>query len=64
MNVNWREPESDPLAPENCKPLGEDIIRGHMRTEVENNPDLAKGMTPKKRQALRQSIIQTHGPSS
>lgn len=64
MNVNWREPESDPLAPENCKPLGEDIIRGHMRTEVENNPDLAKGMTPKKRQALRQSIIQKHGPSS
>lgn len=57
VNVKGREPESDPLDPKNCKPLGEDIIRRRMREEIKSNPDLSK----RDRSDLRQKIISRHG---
>jgi hypothetical protein len=57
VNVKGREPESDPLDPKNCRPLGEDIIRRRIKEEVKKNPDL----TRKNRSELRESIIARHG---
>lgn len=59
VNVGAREPESDPLAPEKCKPLGEDIVRRRMRDAIRLNPE----MSPKERQSLRSKILEKHGPS-
>lgn len=59
VNVNHREPESDPLAPENCKPLGDDIIHNRARQMVEKDPSL-KHMN---RRELREKILHKHGPS-
>ena len=58
VNVKGREPDSDPLDPKNCRPLGEDIIRRRMGEEIKKNPDLAQG---KNRKDLRQRIIERHG---
>lgn len=59
VSVNHREPDNDPLAPEKCKPLGEDIIRRRVTEEIKRNPD----MSPKDRKSLREKIIEKHGPT-
>ena len=51
-------PTSDPLAYENCMPLGEDIIRSRSRELVAANPDLGR----KSRREIRQMVIEKHGP--
>jgi hypothetical protein len=48
------------LSPENCKPLGDDIIRSQAARMVKQDPSL-KRMS---RSELRQKIIEKHGPSS
>lgn len=58
INVNHREPESDPLASENCKPLGEDIIRDRAAEMVKKDP----GLKRLNRTELREKIISNHGP--
>lgn len=59
INVKGREPESDPLAPENCKPLGEDIIRSREAKMFQQDPSLKRV----NRKELRERIIEKHGPS-
>lgn len=59
VNVDSREPDSDPLSPENCQPMGEDIIRDRAASMIARDPSL-KQMD---RRELRQSIVATHGPS-
>lgn len=60
VNVKHRQPESDPLADENCTPMGEDLIRAKGRIALQDNPDAFKGM---KRQEVRDKILAAHGPS-
>lgn len=59
VKTKGRQPESDPHAPENCQPLGEDIIRQKARQMVSENPDLGR----KSRRELRQKVLDKHGPS-
>ena len=59
VKVDHREPDSDPLAPENCKPLGEDIIRRREYQMTKQSPELKR----MDRRELRASIIEKHGPS-
>lgn len=59
VKVKAAEPLSDPLAPENCKPLGEDIIRDRAAEMVRKNPDLKR----KSRRELREAVLEKHGPS-
>lgn len=58
-DITCREPDSDPLAPENCKPLGEDIISGYAKHMVQKDPSLAK----KSRREIRETVLAKHGPS-
>lgn len=60
VKVAGRQPESDPLDAQNCKALGEDIIRKRMSSMVKSDPSL-KGVS---RRELRQRIVAQHGPSS
>jgi hypothetical protein len=60
MDVVWNEPASDPLAPENCKPLADDIVKMRARQMIQKDPSLAK----MDRRELRQSIINKHGAKS
>ena len=60
VKVDHREPESDPLAPEKCTPLGEDIISNRASEMMNKNPDL-RFMN---RKDLREQIIDKHGPST
>jgi len=60
MDVTWNEPESDPLAPENCKPLAEDIVQQRTRQMIKKDPGLAK----MDRRELRAKIIDKHGAKS
>lgn len=57
VTTTHREPESDPLAPENCKSLGEDIIVDSARDMIKKDPSL-KRLT---RKELRQKVIDKHG---
>lgn len=59
VNVKAREPESDPLADSNCRPLGDDIIRDRAKRMIQESPDMAR----MNRKELRQHIIDKHGPS-
>jgi len=59
VNVEHREPESDPMDNKNCKPLGEDIIRDRAIQMSQSDPSVKK-MDKRK---LRQQIIEKHGPS-
>jgi len=59
VKVAKREPESDPLARENCKLLGEDIIRDRAMEMAKTDPSVLK----MNRKDLRQKIIDKHGPS-
>jgi hypothetical protein len=62
VKTKHRQPESDPLAPENCKPLREDIIKRSVCDMVKENPDLRpKAMTRKGRRELVQEVIHKHG---
>ncbi len=62
VNVEHRGPDSDPLAPENCKPLADHIVARTMRDIVKANPDLKhKIKTPQGRRTLREQIIAKHG---
>jgi hypothetical protein len=54
VKVQHRQPAKDPL--ENCVPLAEDLIQGHMRSAIQKDPSLRT-----KRKELRDKIIQTHG---
>lgn len=56
VKVAARQPESDPLAPEKCVPLADDLVRARMRTAIAKNPEL--GRKPKE---LRAAIIAKHG---
>ena len=59
VNVEHREPESDPLDKKNCKALGEDIISRRASQMAMENPKY-KSMN---RNELREAIISKHGPS-
>ena len=59
VNVESREPDSDPYAKENCVPLGNDIVNSFARDMVKKNPDLKR----KNRAELRQMILDKHGPT-
>lgn len=59
IKVNGREPESDPLAPENCKPLADDLVRKRAASMIQKDPDLKRV----NRTELRNRIIETHGAS-
>lgn len=59
VKVDHREPESDPLAYENCKPLGEDLIRNREEQMIQKNPELKRA----DRRELREQILAKHGPS-
>lgn len=59
VNVEEREPDSDPLAPENCVALAPNIIRKKMKEMVKQNPSLKR--VP--RQALRERVLAKYGPS-
>lgn len=60
VNVKHRQPESDPLADENCTPMGEDLIRSKGRVMLQDNPEAFKGMS---RKEAREKILSVHGPS-
>jgi hypothetical protein len=51
-----RPPEDDPLAPKNCKPLGEDIIRRNIAKYQASDPSLRN----KSRRELREMVIEKH----
>lgn len=57
VEVNHRQPDKDPLAPENC-PLAPDIIRNKGRQMVQENPALAK----LDRRELKAAVLEKHGP--
>lgn len=59
MNATWNEPDSDPLATENCTPIAESLIKSRARERIRKNPSL--GMTPQSRRKLRAQIIEDHG---
>jgi hypothetical protein len=59
VTVAERAPERDPLGPESCKPMGEDLIRQKARKMIQKNPDLKR--LP--RQAIREIVLAKHGPS-
>jgi hypothetical protein len=62
VNVEHREPESDPLAPENCTALSERIIRQTGKEMIRNNPDLKRQCaTHKGRMKLKEEIVARHG---
>lgn len=56
VNVKGRGPEHDPLSPDKCIPLGEDIIQGRMARMMKDNPDLKHA----DRKKLRSQIIDRH----
>jgi hypothetical protein len=60
VNVAARQPESDPLAKENCIPLGKDLIRDNARKMIQDNPDLRH----KPASELRQMVLDKHGPAT
>jgi hypothetical protein len=60
INVKARQPESDPLADENCVPMGEDLVRTKGRLMMQDNPEVFKG---KNRREAREMILAKHGPS-
>lgn len=53
-----RQPESDPLAPENC-PMREDIVQDFVRDRVAEDPGLLERRAI---QDVREEVISTHGP--
>lgn len=55
-NIEACEPTDDPLAPKNCKPLGEDIIRRRIAQYQNADPSLRK----KDRRELREMVIEKH----
>lgn len=55
-NIESCEPSDDPLAPKNCKPLGEDIIRRRISEYQKADPSLRK----KDRRELREMVIEKH----
>ena len=60
VNVSARQPESDPLAPENCVPMAKDLIRDNARKMIQENPDLRH----KPASELRQMVLDKHGPAT
>ena len=60
VNVAARQPEKDALAPENCVPLAEDLVRHKACEMVKANPDLRT----KSKSELRKMVIAKHGPSA
>ena len=59
VNVEHRQPESDPLAPENCVRLADDIIADKAKEMIAKDPSLKKV----NRKDLRAEIIKKHGAS-
>lgn len=60
VNVAHREPEDDPLAPKNCIPLANDIIRSNASRMISENPELRH----KPASELRQMVLDKHGPAT
>ena len=60
VNTKAQEPTKDLLAPENCVPLAEDIIRSKAVDMIKEEPALAS--LP--RQKLREKVLERHGPTS
>ena len=60
VNTKHRQPEEDPLADENCLPMGEDLIRTKGRLMMQDSPEVFRG---KKRGEVRDMILAKHGPS-
>lgn len=59
VEVKHREPDKDPLADENCIPMGEDLIRRKGKLLVQKDPSLKK----LSRKELREKVLAKFGPS-
>lgn len=59
VKVDHREPESDPIAAENCVDMAPDIVAGHAKRMIAQNPK-NKSLS---RAALREKIVSKYGPS-
>lgn len=60
ITAKHRQPESDPLADENCLQMGDDLVRTKGRLMMQDQPDIFKG---KNRSEVKEMIISKHGPS-
>lgn len=60
VNVEHRQPESDPLDDAACTPMGDDLIRTKGRLMMQDSPEVFRG---KKRQEVKEMILAKHGPS-
>ncbi len=56
--VEPREPESDPLAPENCVPLAEKVIRQKAAGMIKRNPELGR----LSKGEMRDKVLAKYGP--
>lgn len=54
-----RQPDSDPLADENCVPLAPDLVKKLACKMVRKNPELRR----KTKAELREMVLEKHGPS-
>lgn len=62
VNVEAREPDTDPLADENCVRLAPDIVKRHEKQAMRNDPALAaKPANHKDRKKIRAAIVERHG---
>lgn len=59
MTIPHRPPDYDPLAPERCVPMAEDLIRANSQRMIAKDPALKK----LKRKELRERVLQQFGPS-
>lgn len=57
VTTKHREPEADPLADENCVPMGMDLVRKKASAMVRSNPALRS----KTKAELRQMVLEKHG---
>lgn len=60
VNIKGRAPEKDMLAPENCVPLADDIVRAKAREMIRENPDVAR-LKPAE---IKAKVIEKYGPST
>jgi hypothetical protein len=60
VNVEHRQPESDPLADEACIPVADDLVRAKGRLMMQESPDVFSG---KSRAEAREMILEKYGPS-
>jgi hypothetical protein len=59
VNVEAREPESDPYDPKNCVPMHKNLVDSYARDMVKANPDLKR----KSRAEIKELVLDKHGPT-